>query len=369
MSGKSTSIDRIRPLRAGGASRSFVIIKHKHPMRIWNPHLNPMRTPILPTNLLALALVLHSTHGFAQSTCADLNINAVTYAAFNDSAIEVVAQAAEGSFFSYPAFHLVDAGGDTITREQVTFFGIGSNPQTHSSVLQPGQLLPPPSFTGTLVLTHQGMNGTETCTYPLSESLCPAEACTPFRVYFFNTGSVVNASFNWQITDVNGATVSNGTWDISTTTVQMDEEEVCLPAGDYTLRAQQTNGPTGSYRYGVTRNDGVTNGPWSIFFQNQPNLLPFRYFGPCIAGLNAITEMTDAAPIISVVDRSITVATADGSGIGAVELYDATGRITHNSRTSSPQTMLDASARAAGPYLLRVAAPNGRIFTQRILIL
>ena len=369
MSGKSTSIDRIRPLRADGASGSFVIIKNRHPMRTLTPHLNPMRTPILPTNLLALAFVLPSTHAFAQGTCADLIINAITYAAFNDTAIEVVAQAAEGSFFNYPAFQLVDAGGDTITREQVTFFGIGGNPQTHSSVLQPGQLLPQPSFTGTLVLTYEGMDGTETCTYPLSESLCPAEACTPFRVYFFNSGSVVNASFNWQITDVNGATVSNGTWDISTATVQMDEEEVCLPAGEYTLRAQQTSGPPGSYRYGLTRNDGGTNGPWSIFFQNQPNLLPFQYFEPCIAGINAIAEMTDPATIISVVNRSITVATADGSGIGAVELYDPTGRVIHRSRTSSSQTMLDASARAAGPYLLRVAAPDGRIFTQRILIL
>lgn len=346
-----------------------MIIKHKHPMRPLTPHLHPMRTPTLPTKLLALALVLHSTLAFAQSNCADLNINAITYAAFNDTAIEVVAQAAEGSFFSYPAFLLVNAGGDTITREQVTFFGIGSNPQTHSSVLQSGQLLPPPNFTGSLVLKHQGMDGMETCTYPLSESLCPAEACTPFRVYLFSTNSVVNASFNWQITDVGGTIVSNGTWDISTSTLQIDEEEVCLPAGEYTLRAQQTSGPLGSYRYGVTRSDGGTNGPWSIFFQNQPNLLPFQFFGPCISGLNAIAELNDPAPIISVMDRSITVATADGSGIGAVELYDPTGRMTHRSRTSSSRTVLDASARAAGPYLLRIAAPAGRIFTQRILIL
>lgn len=346
-----------------------MVINTKQPMRTLTPHPNPMSIPMLATNLLALAFVLPSTHAFAQGTCTDLIINATTYAAFNDTAIEVVAQAAEGSFFSYPSFQLVDAEGDTITREQVFFFGIGSNPQTHSSVLQPGQLLPPPSFTGTLVLTYEGLDGRETCTYPLLESLCPAEACTAFRIYLFNTGSVVTASFNWQITDVNGATVINGTWDISTATAQVEEEEVCLPAGEYTLRAQQTSGPTGSYRYGLTRNDGGSSGPWSIFFQTQPNVLPFRYFGPCIAGANAIAEMTDPAPIISVLDRSITVATADGSGIGDVELYDTTGRVIHRSRTSGPQTMLDASAQAAGPYLLRVAAPDGRIFTQRILIL
>ncbi len=137
----------------------------------------------------------------AQSTCAELTILSVRYAAFNDSVIEVVAQAADGAFFSYPQFSLVDAENDTLTHEEVNFFGIGQGPQTHSSVLIAGHTLPTSPFNGTLVLSYSGPGEETFCAFPLSGSLCPPGPCVDMEVFVHRppTAPLLTTSFPWSV--------------------------------------------------------------------------------------------------------------------------------------------------------------------------
>lgn|GEM_PF-1637504 len=307
----------------------------------------------------------------AQGTCADLNIVSVTYAAFNNTSIEVIAHAAPGAFFSYPSFSMVNEGGDTLTREQVNFFGIGESEQTHSSTLLDGQVLPSSPFTGDIVFTYYGLDEQDTCVYDFDGSLCPADPCNALQVFVFNSGSLVDATFTWSMTDDEGTLVGSGTLDIEAVAQQTDLDSLCLPAGAYTLHVGQLAGPPGAYRYGVTRNLFTTIGPESVFFQNQSNDLPFTFFEPCFEGTNSIEEQVDAVIGVTIADRIITLTRQDGSPLGMIDVFDASGRRAHRAQTSDGRTSLDLGSFSAGVYLLHVHDPssNGTTsFAQRIIL-
>ena len=66
--------------------------------------------------------------------------------------------------FSYPGFVLLDAGMDTIAKENVTYFGIGTGPQSHYMNMVAPLVLP---FIGFLQL-YSDFYDTLRCTFPVS---------------------------------------------------------------------------------------------------------------------------------------------------------------------------------------------------------
>lgn len=301
----------------------------------------------------------------AQGTCADLNILSVTYAAFNSTSIEVIAQTNPGTFFSYPSFSLVSALGDTITREEINFFGIGENVQTHSSPVVDGQSLPPTPFVGDLVFTYFGMDGTETCVYPFSGPLCPLTFCEPLEVFIFNSGSLVDASFAWTMTDADDDLIGSGDLTIAAADQQTDLDELCLNPGAYTLHMDQTSGPAGAFQYGVTRQIFMSVGPQSVFFQDQENHLPFDFFEPCFEGTNAIEETSADVVGLVLTDRHLTVNRRDGASLGTIEVRDASGRLVGQLSTNAAQTSIDLGSLASGIFMVRLASTS---FVQRIIL-
>lgn len=320
----------------------------------------------------ALAIALFTSgHVVGQGTCADLNITSLTYAAFNDSSIEVIAHTNPDTFFSYPTFALVNALGDTLTHENVNFFGITSNDQTHSSFLVDGQAMPSSPFIGTLVFTYMGLESTETCVYPIDGSLCPPAPCSALSIFIYNTGTGVDATFDWSMTDDGGTVVDNGTLELGAATAT-DGDSLCLPAGAYTLHMDQVSGPAGAYQFGATRGFPFDSGPHSIFFQSQPNDLPFTFFDLCVEGSNAVDELSGQGPSITVLDHSVTITSADGSALEHVDVLDASGHVVHRLGTNTDRALIDLHSQPAGLYLVRVAsgASIGKVpFTQRIILL
>ena len=330
-----------------------------------------MRTKKHFSILPALAIVfLANISAKGQGTCADLNITSLTYAAFNDSSIEVIAHTNPGTFFSYPTFALVDASGEALTYENVNFFGITSTDQTHSSFLIDGQEMPTSPFTGTLIFTYAGLDDMDTCIYPIDASLCPPAPCSPLSVYFYNTGSGVNATFDWTMTEDGGTEVGNGTLTLNTATAT-DADSLCLPPGNYTLHMEQTSGPAGAYQYGVSRWQPFFEGPHSVFFQSQPNDLPFVFYELCLEGTNGIGTLAEQAPSITVADRRLTLTSADGSAIGQVEVLDASGRIIHQARTDENRTTIDLHTQPVGVFVVRTSsgASNTAVSTTQRIIL
>ncbi|MEO8588590.1 MAG: T9SS type A sorting domain-containing protein [Flavobacteriales bacterium] len=331
-----------------------------------------MITPAsLRTSLASGLLIATGSHAQAQGTCAELNIVSLTYAAFSDTAIEVIAHASPGTFFSYPSFRLVNDLGETLTHEEVAFFGIGESEQTHSSSLLDGQTLPTSPFVGSLVFTYYGLDDLDTCVFPIDGTLCPVEPCTPFRVFLYNNGSVLDANFAWTITDEDGLTVESGTLEITEAGTQTDQDEPCLPTGAYTLHVQQVSGPSGAFTYGVMRDQYASNGPWSVFFQSQPNDLPFLFFAPCIEGTNSIEDVGQNEVDITVADELVTITRRDGTSIGAIEVMDASGRSVNRSRTNDARATIDLRSRSAGVYVLRIGNLSSNVttsFSQRIIL-
>ena len=307
----------------------------------------------------------------AQNTCADLNILSLTYAAFNDSTIEVVASTAPGTFFSYPAFSLVNEQGDTITREYLNFFGVGQNAQTHTSPLVEGQSMPSSPFNGSLVFTYASMADRDTCVYPINASLCPPAPCAPLEVFVHNNGPVTDASFSWTVTDSDGNIMESGALDMNASETQIAFGDLCLPPGEYTLSIDRTSGPATTYPFGVTRDFFNASGPTSVYVPGGANELHFLFFQLCSENTNSVEEVRDGVPVVSIVDDVVTVTRRNGTALGVVEVFDVSGRTIHRVSTRETRTTVDLRTRAEGAYLLRVAGTSQHgptSFTQRIIL-
>jgi len=306
----------------------------------------------------------------AQNTCADLTILSVRYAAFNDSVIEVVAQAAEGSFFSYPSFSLVDAMSDTLTREQVNFFGVGQWPQTHSSMLIAGQTLPASPFTGTVLFTYSGPDEENFCTFPISSPLCPPAPCVDIQVYVSRIANppMVTTSFSWTVTDEWDATVGTGIGMIDAMNGQLALSDLCLPPGNYTLDMQQDDVIGDLFNFGVTQRNFSVEGPHTALLPGGSASLLFTLYAPCFTGGNDIIEEVSTAPTLMLNDRSLTLLLANGGALGSIEILDATGRCVRRGNSASSSATFDLDDLACGMHIVRTATGPSIWKAQRIIL-
>lgn len=306
----------------------------------------------------------------AQNTCADLTILSVQYAAFNDSVIEVVAQASEGSFFSYPQFSLVDTGNDTLTHEDVNFFGIGQGPQTHSSVLRDGQTLPASPFEGTLVFSYSGPEEENFCTFPLSGSLCPPTPCVDMEVFVYRqaTPPLLTTSFTWSISDEAGGTVGSGALEIDAATGQLALDDLCLPPGHYLLYVQQDDAIGTQFNFGVGQRNFTVAGPTAILLTGGEGDLPFTLHRQCFATGNGIPDQSTSAPTLALDGRTLIISNANGKPLGSIEILDATGRCVRRGTTMSSFTTFDLGDLAHGMHIVRTADISSTWKAQRIIL-
>ena len=73
----------------------------------------------------------------AQTNCDSLEINCCDFQLLGNDTISLSAQNnAQNEIFDYPGFLILANNGDTIAKETVNYFGIGSGEQTHYLLLQ-----------------------------------------------------------------------------------------------------------------------------------------------------------------------------------------------------------------------------------------
>lgn len=335
----------------------------------------PMNTvhSTLLTNALAwcvLLMLIGPGSLTAQSTCADLTIHSVRYAAFNDTVIEVVAQAAPGSFFSYPMFSLVNAENDTLTYEEVDVFGIGQGPQTHSSVLIAGHTLPTSPFNGTLVLSYSGPGEETFCAFPLSGSLCPPGPCVDMEVFVHRppTAPLLTTSFPWSVLDEGNATLASGTFQMDAVAQQLDVRDLCLPPGHYTLYVEQDGTLGDLFTVGVTQRNFSAFGPTGELTAGGSVSVPFTLQALCIAGTNGIKENPFKAPTLTLKDRSLVIHNEMGDPLGSIEILDPTGRCVRRGASTSSSLAFDLGALACGMHIVRAANITSTWKAQRIIL-
>lgn len=328
------------------------------------------------TLLLPLCLAL-SPATRAQDVCSVLEITALSYAPFTDTALQVVVvQNDPGFFFSYPQFMLIDLEGDTVALEQVNFFGIGpgGDPQAHRMDLRPGMALPATPFNGSLVLRYMTGEAPEnTCTWPLDQqALCPPPPCDSVLVFVQNFGDAdVDAAFTWSITDADGNTVGEGDLTIAAGSVSMDTALVCLPPGELTLHMARPFDTGGQFFFGITPVGFFADGPSAQFVQpGDPGIpmdLAFDFFTPCMEPSNGISRPAAPAPLITLADGLVQVRSANGEALGLLEVMDATGRSVRRVDARSSSTAIALGGQARGMYLLRSLAAHP-FPTQRFVI-
>lgn len=305
----------------------------------------------------ALAVVLALPAHAQDPHCDSVAIHTLEYHPYTDTALIVVAQSmAQQFFFSYPQFSLVNAETDTLARESVNFFGLGWAPQTHHVPLLPGMALPASPFEGELVLDYMSMTNGR-CVFPFTGSLCPDTVCIPMGVYLysFGTSELVTTSFTWSVTNAAGGVVGSGTLAIDADDQQQDHAPLCLPPGHYEVHVAQ-NGDVGEqYLVGVTQGENAftVTGPSMELLAGGQITLPFSYYAPCIAGTNAVPEVSWAAVFLALDGDRLRLTHADGASVGKVEVCDAQGRRVATDNIPSPSGTIALDGLRSGLYLVR----------------
>jgi len=302
-----------------------------------------------------------------QSPCAQLTVEQLQYDAFNPAALELVVNNQSNEIFSYPSFTLVGTQGDTLAREQVSFFGIGAGPQAHYMVAEPGITFPASPFDATLLL-FGGFGDTLYCTWDLTGiSLCPSDTCIQAEIYLTNTGPLVPFFASYWVTDTDSGTpVANGY-------VEMDDltathfDTLCLPPGNYLLEFSpfspiDTNhvvGITTSYMFSLGTNTAQQQDP-------TPLDLAFSWYEACIGISNGLTEQ-QRSELVMVIDRDrLRITDPTGAPLGDITLWSNDGRLIAARSTNANSAELSMHGLAPGILLARMMGPNGTLFTQRI---
>lgn len=325
-----------------------------------------MATKHLPTLLPAWAFIL-TLPVFGQSPCALVTIEHLQYDAFDPSAVELVVNNQSNELFSYPGFVLVDDQGDTLAREQVSFFGIGNGPQAHYLSADPDVTILTGVFDATLLLFGE-FGDTLYCTWPLEDiTLCPPDSCIQAEIYLTNTGTLVEFNAFWWMYDTNdGTQVANGS-------MNMDDmnathfDTLCIPPGAYTLEFSGFSPIDETYISGITPNYQFTLGTNTALQQDSTPLdLSFNWYNACVDGTNGITTPAERELTIDQFGDHLRITDPLGRALGDISLWSSDGRLVGQWVTNAPSIQLPLAQLAPGIHLVRVVAENRNTVTQRI---
>ena len=319
--------------------------------------------------LFALALTGIATMAFGQSLCDLVQIGDIRYDAFQDSTLLVEVINNSGDIFSYPGFILYDAAGDTIAKETVNFFGIGQN-QISNLTLHPDAGAPTEVTGGKLelwVLFYDSL----ACTFPITQSLCPDTICNSLAFSLGNIGgALTNGTYTYSIKDELGNTLIATEFSLEDT-VQLFEDHLCLPNGDYTLEISTDDNPVGGQPYFLLYE------PASLFYgssigdhvsQSTPTTtIPFSLYGNCPPVVNSTGEILPEASVEILAGPEGVWAIAREGQIKDMLLYDLSGRLMSRKHGASDRMFLP-SGNFRGMYLVQLILENGARTTRLVFL-
>lgn len=290
----------------------------------------------------------------AGTACDSLAILSLNYAPFDANSIELVVQNSSSNLFDYPSFILFDQNNDTLAKESVFYFGIGSSPQSHRLTVHPAANLPTGPFTGTLEL-WTGFTTNLACSYVINEDLCPPDSCSWVHPYIANTGgALVTASFQWSIADTLANILASGVLELDAQQ-QEDSASVCLPPGNYVLEMSTPQITGGQLSYGVWH-EGTFDSTGETYQQGLVNTLDFSLFGACInPGLGITVPVITEGPLVRVQDDRLLVTNMQGGPIGVFQVLDLQGRLQQAGSSNASTLGMPLHDLARGIYLFRTS--------------
>ncbi len=303
----------------------------------------------------------------AQHICDQIAVESIQYAPFGGG-LEVMIHNGNDQFLSHPSVLLVNTTGDTLGTSSMSFFGIAE----HSSQLHQVEIAgaPTPSpFSGAVHVNYIDMDGSGGCVIQFKGAiLCPEQICTPLTIMAYQFGNLPAGELSWTLTNTSGEEMAQGTLVIDPNSPGADTDEVCLPAGGYILRMEQTSGELGEFPITITSAEPTSGGFVKGSLQpGEPLEMPFTLYGPCVGIAQGVRINEPVVPLVWTVGQQLHIAT-DGTPIGPIQVLDAMGRTVQQGRSSSDRAVIDLPTLSHGTYLLRSLDPANPWRTQRFVL-
>lgn len=299
----------------------------------------------------------------AQTACDSISIDA-KYAAFADTLIEVTAYNHGHTFYSYPGFILYNSSGDTVAKETVNFFGIGT-PSSHQLRVRPGNL-PGNTFTGSLQL-WTGFYTTLDCSYQMSFNLCP-DTCEKVHPYFGNYGGAYFfGTVNWALKNSGQQTIASGMFTLDSAQ-QFVEDSTCIMPGNYTLNITPVGSVTlsGQPVAGV-RAHGQSMAPQPYaFFLGSAIQTPFVFYKKCM-GPTIAFEPPSIRPAIIFTSGGILHVYNSSNEIGQLTVYTMEGKAVYSTSSTNTVMDVDISTLPAGIYIVQLVNSKGQ-YSQKVAL-
>ena len=293
--------------------------------------------------------------GGTPTDCDSLDIIGARWGVLSSEQMVLAVANGSSDLFDYPGFVLLSDEGDTLAKESVNYFGIGTEPQEHFLGVMPGAVIEGNTVTGQLHL-WSGFYGEHECEWPVSWELCPEQECWTVMPYLWNLGNaVVTVAVPYTLENEDGLELSAGTFYLNINSQSAYGEELCLPPGHYTLRLDQVGFVGGQLYYGMTTSMANTEQVQEPYVQGTAlNDREFAVFERCIDDSNGIpAHATDLGlSLMSDGDRWI-VAALDKSHIGRFQLLDIHGRILRTGVFNAGRGEIDLAGLAHGAYVFR----------------
>lgn len=261
---------------------------------------------------------------------------------FTDTAVVVHVQNNTTELFDYPNFILFDADGDTLAFEPVNFFGIAQE-SWHVLPLIAGAVLPATTFDGRLEL-WTGFTSELACAWDRSFDLCPPPPCSAVFVAVQNAGGgLALGTFNYLVQDAGGGDVASGSWELDAGT-QFASDSLCLSPGAYTFQVFPQQPPTGGQLQYTVSAPGWLVGATGPVHQAVPAAAPFGLYLPCASPGQAIAEQRPVAFTVTDVPGGVRVQHQSSGPLGAVQVFDAVGRMSWSGSTTSDRLFVPLGA-------------------------
>ncbi len=312
-------------------------------------------------NLIVVPFLLLGISLFAQNPCDDLNITSVQYSPFTDSIIYVLVANSGSEIFEYPGFVLIEDGGDTLAKEMVNSFGIGSE-SMHILNVRPNVADPLDNFSGVLQL-HTGLYSELACEWQLNQSLCASDSCIEMVLGFQNWGgALVMGDFAYTVWDSTGVTeIESGTFTM-VDAVQYWEHIICVPAGRYYYGLEALTQPTGGGPTLTVSTNSLFYGPtisaYLDWFNNPITIMEVPFFIHCAAEDPTNVEQLPSASDCRLFQNGEIIHIETDQHIISASLFNVQGQLLVENRSGST-TIYIPEGLPTGIYLVVVETGKG----------
>ncbi|MDC0303779.1 T9SS type A sorting domain-containing protein [Flavobacteriales bacterium] len=316
--------------------------------------------------ILLLPFILFTSTLFAQEPCSQIDFVSIQYCPFTDTVIVVHVENNSAELFDYPGFVLIDISGDTVAKEQVHLFGIGSE-SVHTLEVRPGLHNPLNDFVGDLEL-HTGFFDTFECEWPMNQSLCANEPCDSLIIAFENWGgALVLGDFDWSINDGEGSVVESGTFTMDSID-QYWERGFCLLPDTYAYTLTALGQPSGGGPVMTATSSQPFFSPMIIeyfeWFNQLTKVMEIPFFSFCAEPPNGIGNLSSNNEIHLRYEMALNQLISSQQIVG-LHIYSAAGRLVYSANPKVKQVVLPILA--TGTYIAAVSTSKGEAMLRLIL--